>query len=290
MTDTHSSTEMNSIVGSRVRQARESSQMTLRALATGLGVSPATVSAIENGHTGVNVVRIARIAEVLDVSVAHLLGQDGGLPSEPRLPETTFDGTNWRTFGELAMSAPLRAAVEVFNEVGYHGSSVRMIAERCNLSVAGLYYHHSSKQQMLVEIMGVQMSDLLARCSAAVAESEDPRERFTLLVECLVLFHTYRRKVGFIGASEMRSLEAASRDEIIAARVAMQRMIDDEIDRCVNVGVFATPLPREAGRAINSMCTAVARWFRPDGPISAELVANRYVQLALAMVQADPRL
>ncbi len=41
------------------------------------------------------------------------------------------------------------AAIEAMNEHGYHGTSVREIADRAGMSSAALYHHFSSKQDLL---------------------------------------------------------------------------------------------------------------------------------------------
>ena len=60
-------------LGAQVRAARASKGLSLRDLARVLGVSPATLSQIENGRTGLTVSRLSRIADVLDLTVAQIL-------------------------------------------------------------------------------------------------------------------------------------------------------------------------------------------------------------------------
>ena len=62
---------------------------------------------------------------------------------------------------------------------------------------------------------------------------------------------------SFLGASEIRSLEPASRRRIAALRANIQHMMDAEIAADVAQAQFRTPAPREAGRAISTMCTSL---------------------------------
>ncbi|GGL93996.1 hypothetical protein [Micromonospora yangpuensis] len=39
--------------------------------------------------------------------------------------------------------------------------------------------------------------------------------------------------------------------------------------------------PDVARRVLLEMCSGVARWYRPDGPLSVEQMAARYTELAL---------
>lgn len=42
--------------------------------------------------------------------------------------------------------------------------------------------------------------------------------------------------------------------------------------------------PREASRAVVTMCKAIAEWYNPAGPFTPEDVAERYVHFALGLV------
>lgn len=201
---------------------------------------------------------------------------------------------DWRSFRPLEMDQALRGALSAFLEFGYHGAPMRTIAERAGISVAGLYHYYPSKHDMLVALLDVTMTDLRERSTAARNEGGGPVERFCLLVQCLALYHTHRRELGFVGASEMRSLSADARQRVATARREMQRMVDDEVERAVQQGDFRTPRPKEAARAVVTLCTALPQWFRVPGPSTAEQVAAQYVEFALDLVRyvdkdADPQ-
>ena len=51
--------------------------MTLRELARRIGVSAATVSQLERGHTGMSVGRLMQIADALDIPVIQLVSVEG---------------------------------------------------------------------------------------------------------------------------------------------------------------------------------------------------------------------
>jgi hypothetical protein len=88
-----------------------------------------------------------------------------------------------------------------------------------------------------------------------------------------------------MGASEMRNLDRDNRRRLVALRGEQQRMVDEAVDEAVACGRFTTPYPHDAARAVVTMCTALPQWYRPDGPLTPEQIAERYVHLALATVQ-----
>ncbi|MFG1817077.1 TetR/AcrR family transcriptional regulator [Kribbella sp. NPDC049174] len=53
-----------------------------------------------------------------------------------------------------------RAAVELFSSQGYEKTSLREIAEQVGITKASLYYHYSSKQELLRAIVGTFLDDI----------------------------------------------------------------------------------------------------------------------------------
>ncbi|MCW2748276.1 MAG: transcriptional regulator, TetR family, partial [Nocardioidaceae bacterium] len=183
----------------------------------------------------------------------------------------------------------LAGAIAAFVETGYHGATMRAIAERAGMSVPGVYHHYTSKHDLLVRIFDMTMDELDWRVDAARAEGDQPLQRLALIVEALALFHTLRSDLAFIGSSEMRSLEQPDRDRIAARRSALQHAIDVEIDAALRNGTATTPMAREAGRAIATMCTSLPQWFRPGGATTPESMAVECARLAVRMVGGEVR-
>lgn len=55
-----------------------------------------------------------------------------------------------------------RAALELFSSRGYEKTSLREIAEQVGITKASLYYHYSSKQDLLQAIIGTFFDDIKA--------------------------------------------------------------------------------------------------------------------------------
>ena len=194
------------------------------------------------------------------------------------------DGS-WRHYEPLVLDRPLAAALSAFVDYGYHGATIREIAQRAGLSVPGVYHHYPSKQHLLVELFNRSMTDLLQRSRLARAGGCDPAERFALLVECLVLYHTYRKDLASIGASEMRGLEEPNRSRVVAYRNEQQRMLDEEAIEACRLGMFTTTRPREAARAVATMCTSLPQWYKADGPRTPEEIAAEYVDFSFSLMK-----
>ena len=201
-----------------------------------------------------------------------------------------WDEGAWRQYAdEEDLPIPLAAALAAFAEHGYHGTSVRDIAARAGLSVPGLYHHYPSKQSLLKGLLERTMSDLLERSEAALAEAGPaPLEQFDAVVESLLRFHMYRRARAFVGSTEIRSLEPHFRLEYIALRDRQQLMVDNIVEAGVAAGVFDCPNPKDAARAVATMCVGVSTWYRPHGELGPDELVSRYLLIARQMVGVQP--
>lgn len=274
--------------GGAVRSAREARGLSLRKVAGELEVSPATLSAIERGLTPLSLQRLHQLSDLLRVPAARLLA---GEPTPAAVP--LFGGEHhgdWRDFSGIQMGPVLEAAARVFVRRGFHASGMRKVASEAGLSVAGVYHHYPSKQQILAELLDVTMAEIRWRMSAARAQGaiEGPAQAFALMVEALALFHAVRGDLAFLGASEMRGLAAVDRDRIVALRNDVQYSLDEQVRIGLDAGVFSCEDPRTACRAVATMCTSLPGWFNVDGPMSAQQVARRYAGYALALMGTEP--
>lgn len=183
---------------------------------------------------------------------------------------------------EPTAAALIAAAVEVMAVHGYHGTSVRDIAAAAGTSPAILYHHFSSKHALLLTILDRGLDVLIAATEEALdAAGHDPADRLAAIVGAHVRVHLSSQREALLGNSELRSLEPTGRALIVAKRDVQQRTFDRVVRDGVRRGAFTTEFPDDAARVITSACTAVAAWYRPDGPLSGEAIVERYRAIAL---------
>ncbi|MFJ9707260.1 TetR/AcrR family transcriptional regulator [Streptomyces sp. NPDC101234] len=193
-------------------------------------------------------------------------------------------GPEWRHYDALELPPLLGAALEEFRAHGYHGGSIRAIAGRVGVTLPTLYYHHGSKQGLLVALLMGSMHDVLVRTRRALEGAGDrPEEQLADVVEAVTLYMTHRRHLAFLDG-EIRNLEADNRERYRAEREELSVMLRRIVTDGVADGVFTTAYPTEAARAVLSMCQAVATWYRTDAPLTEAEVARRYAVIALDTV------
>jgi AcrR family transcriptional regulator len=92
----------------------------------------------------------------------------------------------------------LDAALDVFSEHGFEGSSLQEIADRLELTKAALYYYFRSKDELLealVEPAIAGLNEILEECSG---EPDSPARRRRFLKLYLDYFLRQRRLIAYI--------------------------------------------------------------------------------------------
>ncbi|MEX0979486.1 MAG: helix-turn-helix domain-containing protein, partial [Gemmatimonadota bacterium] len=76
----------------------------------------------------------------------------------------------------------LRESAAVFAEKGYHRASIRDIAAATGVSLSGLYYYFSSKEELLFLIQEHCFGTILERLREDLERVSRPQDRLRLLV------------------------------------------------------------------------------------------------------------
>lgn len=182
----------------------------------------------------------------------------------------------------------VESALRCFHQYGYAGTSVRQIASGADVTVAALYHHFGSKQEILVSIMTSAMEAALHEVRTAYESAPPvPVEQLRAIVTAMVHYHTRSQREAFVGNSELRSLEKGNRRAIVALRDAHEELMRKTVADGVADGSFDVE-PMEASRAILAMCIAVASWYQKGGAMTPADISERYSQYALNLVGFRP--
>lgn len=196
------------------------------------------------------------------------------------------------TAGQQTAESIRVEAAYLFATRGYGGTSLRDVAARVGIKVGSLYNHISSKQELLLSVMGHTMDDLMEEMEQAVNEQDDTIDQLITFVEHHIRFHAERAQEVFIGNSELRSLEDGPREEIVAKRRAYRMQLEGLLNRAGAEGVADVVNARLHAYSIVAIGTHVAGWYRPDGAFEIDEIISTYTKLilrSLAVADADSR-
>ncbi|MCH8507104.1 MAG: TetR/AcrR family transcriptional regulator [Ectothiorhodospiraceae bacterium] len=179
---------------------------------------------------------------------------------------------------EAKRQAVLRAAVRIFNERGFHGTSLDDVANSLGVSKPTIYHYLGNKEQVLLHCVTRGLDQLMDAAAQARLESGLGIDRLRLFLRryaeinmddfgrCVIL--TAEESLSEQGRQEFRSLKRKVND-------ALQDMIEAAISDGSIIACDARLLSFTVAGALNSP----ARWFSPDGLKTTTEVASEMVDL-----------
>jgi TetR/AcrR family transcriptional regulator, cholesterol catabolism regulator len=182
-------------------------------------------------------------------------------------------------------------ASELFRANGYAATSIRDIARALDIQGASLYAHVASKEDLLWAIVDRAASAFEQAADLAVDETDnaDAVERLAALVEAHVEVATADPERSSVFVTEWRHLSADRRAAIASRRDAYEASFRTTIEEGVAVGAFRSTDAAIATTFILTALNGIATWYRPDGRLSADRIADHYVELALRSLSEDHR-
>jgi AcrR family transcriptional regulator len=125
----------------------------------------------------------------------------------------------------------MEAAIEEFAAAGYHGSSLRTIAERSRATKPMIYYHFQSKDGLFAAVVGYQLGLLERRIEQQLADSGDAIERLGLFARTYLRCFLFDFPGLAVGLRELPTLPSPLFTEIAAGHSRMVVAILKEIMR-----------------------------------------------------------
>lgn len=178
------------------------------------------------------------------------------------------------------------AALDLFARQGYVATGIRDIAREAGLSSATLYHHVANKEEILVAIMREAFEGLIANAAEAIAGLRSPESRLAALVTQHVLTETTSLTLANVATVEFRFLGPEARAQVVPLRDEYERIWDGVLEAGLESNAFRIEDRRITRLALLQLCGGPEEWFRPDGELTAEQVAELYVVMALRLVGA----
>ena len=177
-------------------------------------------------------------------------------------------------------------ASELFREHGYSGTSVRDIARALDIQGARLYSHVASKQDVLWSIVDGTATQFETSADEALAgvDAAEPLARLHALVRAHVgvVLEDVGRASVFV--HEWRALGPERRARTLERRDAYEGRFREIIEAGISSGVIAAVDPTVAAAYLLTALNGLVAWYRPDGRLDPDEVADAYAELSLRAV------
>lgn len=178
----------------------------------------------------------------------------------------------------------LDEAIPLFAEYGFQGVSIDKIAKRLKVTKPFIYTYFKNKDALLEEIFARAVENLLTGADAVLSADMPPEERLKSFAQYYVIENIRRSDVTSIFLNEEKNLSESSQKRLRARHHAFDTKLADLIAEGVEMGAFATQDPMLASLAISGMVRWVHRWYRADGRLAPEEIAEKISDFALNIV------
>lgn len=182
-----------------------------------------------------------------------------------------------------------RTAAQLFRDRGFDATSVSDVARALGLTKAGLYHHFESKEALLFEIMSFGLDKVRDEVLIPVRAIRDPEERLRQFITRHARIATRAQGAVAQLGDEIRALPPAPRREIERRQRIYLDLLRRTLAELKTHGRLNGVDPTVAAFGIIGMILWLPRWFRQDGRLSQDQVADAISAMALDGVLKRPR-
>lgn len=179
----------------------------------------------------------------------------------------------------------LLGAVEVFNRHGYDATSMGLLAENLGITKSAIYHHVPSKEYLLDRALDRALGGLETVLADPLATTGPAANRLDYVVRAAteVLTQQLPYVTLLLRLRGNTELERAA----LERRRAFNRAVADLVHEAQADGAIRDDV--DSGtitRLLFGMVNSLVDWYRPDGALDAESVANDIIAVAFDGIRA----
>lgn len=182
----------------------------------------------------------------------------------------------------------IASAAGLYARRGFQGASIADLANACNTSKSLVYHYFPSKEDILYEVMAAHLEALVRAADDVVTLSAlGPRERLHALALAFMRLYAGAADSHKVLLNELDNLPPERRAAVVAKQRRIIGVVEDQIREIrpdLGRGALARPLTMLFFGMINWTHT----WFRADGEVGAEALAELAVGLMLNGLEGLP--
>jgi AcrR family transcriptional regulator len=181
-----------------------------------------------------------------------------------------------------------QTATALFRRRGYAATSMRELAAALGIEAGSIYSHIRSKEELLHRICFRVAEEFMTGLRAATADAEAPAAtqlRRAIDSHVRVLIHDVDASAVFL--HEWRHLSEPALSEFVQLQRDYEKAFRDMIARGVADGALRTPDPAFATLTLFASVTWLPNWYRPDGKLNPDQIAERLTDQLLGGLAAS---
>ena len=197
--------------------------------------------------------------------------------------------TGRKAVARLVEEEIVRAAAVCFGGVGYHATTLETIAARVGVSKVTLYRYVASKEELLWRVFERTIEAFHGGLEAIVRQGLPPDETLRLIVHHQVRMLTTHLPFLAVFFSEESGLPTQLAQRVARTKRQYDQTIEGVVRRGIRQGTFRDVNPVLLVFAILGACNWLYKWYRPDGRLAPDRIADAFVTLLERGYLSQPR-
>ncbi|XVQ08628.1 TetR/AcrR family transcriptional regulator [Spirillospora sp. CA-255316] len=182
----------------------------------------------------------------------------------------------------------LDAAVRLFAERGFDGTSVQEVVAAAEVTKGALYHYFDSKDDLLYEIYHSLITRQLADLDRVLAAGRPPAETVRAIITELIRSTADHIDEAKVFTREMHRLDHDRMHAVRADRRRYHVRFRGLVERAQRDGVFAAQTSADTVTIVAlGMVNQMPHWYRADGPKSAAELADEVSAFVLAALRPE---
>ena len=175
----------------------------------------------------------------------------------------------------------LQTAAHLFRNKGFERTTVRDLASAVGIQSGSIFHHFKSKDEILRTVLEETIHYNMAMMHSALAVAGTPRDRVLALIRCELqsIMGGTGEALGLL-VYEWRSLAVEGREYILSLRETYEQLWLQVLSEAREAGCFKADA-FVLRRFLNGALSWTSTWFRQDGPMSLEQLAEQALLLVI---------
>ena len=174
-----------------------------------------------------------------------------------------------------------RTAAQIILRKGYDATSINDIANALGMTKAGLYHYINGKKELLFDIMNFGLDELEDEVGTPAQSIADAEARLRFIVASHARLVTRGQGAITILVDEITALTPAQNRKITRRKRVHFDRLRDLLNELKAEGKLHDVDTTVATFSLLGMISWLSRWFRQDGALTDEQVADEIVKIAV---------
>lgn len=174
-----------------------------------------------------------------------------------------------------------RTATALFKSKGFSATSMRDLANALGIEAASIYSHIKSKEEILQRVCFRMAQEFFEAMDTVEATEGSATERLKRAIAAHVQVLTQNTEASAVFLHEWRHLSEPMHGTFLALRDKYEAKFREIIRQGITSGEFTVPDEKFASLTILSGLNWIHTWYKPDGKMTPEEIAENLAQMLL---------